>query len=83
MNGACDFCPRLGRLATCMCVHEHCVHEHKVGVWVCTERHAHDLAQGWIDCRICDQDVPHPHKHSCMLIEVVPVVRFDGKPVAG
>ena len=48
VNGRCDFCPRLGRLAMCMCLHEH-----RVGVWVCAEKHERDLGTVDIACRLC------------------------------
>ena len=64
MNGNCDFCPRPGRMATMMCVHEH-----RVGVWACAEKHEDYIAPGWIYCRLCDE-APHGHRHSCRLVEV-------------
>ncbi len=61
MNGTCDFCPRPGRLATCMCEHEH-----RVGVWVCGEEHAHYLNSVEIACRPCYEG---PEAHVCALHE--------------
>lgn len=54
MNGRCDFCPRSGRLAHC-----HCERGHKVGVWVCAEKHEPDLNTIEIACRICYEGQPH------------------------
>ena len=63
MDGLCDFCPRPGRLVTCMCRHEH-----RVGVWVCSEKHAAYLGQdGDISCRPCYDGPAH---HVCGLHEV-------------
>jgi hypothetical protein len=65
VNGRCDFCRQPGRLATCMCVHEH-----RVGVWVCSGRCSDALEEGGIGCRICDWDVAYPWRHWCTLHEV-------------
>lgn len=62
MNGHCDFCPRSGRMAVCMCVHEH-----RVGVWVCAEKHQPWLNTVEIACRICYEG---ERRHVCALHEV-------------
>lgn len=54
MDGRCDFCPRPGRLAACVCEHGH-----RVGVWVCTDKHAADLNTIEIACRVCYEGQPH------------------------
>lgn len=65
MDGRCDFCPRAGRLARCVCVHEH-----MVGVWVCPEKHEKDLGTDDISCRVCTYDVPYERRHWCRLYEI-------------
>lgn len=54
MNGYCDFCPRLGRLATCHCGRGH----ENVGVWVCAEKHEPWLNSIEIACRVCSDEHP-------------------------
>jgi hypothetical protein len=73
VNGNCDFCPRPARMATAMCVHEH-----RVGVWVCEEKHADFLLYGEINCRICYRDVPVEHQHFCVLKEVKALAAHPG-----